>query len=83
MTGVSVGLTARPFFKPRVLSGFRSSPDVPVNANVSAWQLRLTEFKDDYLSVLETHGVEPRRIVPVGVEELTETHGADAKREVA
>jgi len=38
-------------------------PEVPVNVNVSARQLRLAEFKDDYLSVLETHGVAPRRIV--------------------
>jgi diguanylate cyclase (GGDEF)-like protein len=38
-------------------------PGVPVNVNVSARQLRLAEFKHDYLAVLETHGVEPQRVV--------------------
>jgi len=38
-------------------------PDVPVNVNVSARQLRLAEFRDDYLGILEAHGVAPRQIV--------------------
>ncbi|GAB4355688.1 MAG: hypothetical protein Kow0026_15050 [Oricola sp.] len=51
------------FVLDKVCSDFAQLPDVPVNVNVSARQLRLAEFKDDYLGVLEAHDIEPRRIV--------------------
>lgn len=49
-------------------------PDVPVNVNVSARQLALEHFQDDYLGILETVGVDPSRIVL----EITESSLLDA-----
>jgi EAL domain-containing protein (putative c-di-GMP-specific phosphodiesterase class I) len=47
----------------RVCRDLPELPDVPVNVNVSARQLRLSEFKRDYLEVLEKHGVAARNII--------------------
>jgi diguanylate cyclase (GGDEF)-like protein len=51
------------FVLSRVCRDLPELPDVPVNVNVSARQLRLAEFKRDYLDVLEKHGVEARNII--------------------
>ncbi|MFZ2102091.1 MAG: bifunctional diguanylate cyclase/phosphodiesterase [Oricola sp.] len=47
----------------QVCADMAGLPKVPVNVNVSARQLRLNEFKRDYLDVLETHGVEAQRVI--------------------
>lgn len=53
----------------RVCEDFATLPDVPVNVNISAWQLKHDAFLRDYVEVLERHGVKPDRVIL----ELTES----------
>ena len=51
------------FVLDRVCADMAELPDVPINVNISAQQLRLNDFKQDYLAVLEKRGVNAQRII--------------------
>ena len=58
----------------QVCADMAELPDVTVNINVSAKQLQLSHFQEDYLAVLANAGVHPSRIVL----EITESSQLEA-----